>query len=91
MDAWQYRITVHTVGDILAKSHIPPSASSPQVLYCEADGTCFFDQTPNPYVEAIAELLDELGQDGWILVQVLPRQADMICFWRRLLRKGENA
>jgi hypothetical protein len=32
---------------------------------------------------AIVEILNAQGEQGWILVQVVMREQDMICFWRR--------
>jgi hypothetical protein len=31
----------------------------------------------------MVEILSAQGKQGWILVQVVPREQDMICFWRR--------
>jgi hypothetical protein len=83
MEQWEHAITVHTVQEILA-AH-PKSALQPEgrVLYCGSEGTCFFDQAPNPYLAAIVKVLDARGQEGWMLVQVVLRAQDMICFWRR--------
>ncbi len=53
------------------------------MLYCDSQGVCFFDDAPNPYLAAIVEILNAQGEQGWILVQVVPREQDMICFWRR--------
>jgi hypothetical protein len=83
MAKYEYTITVHTADEILAT--IPDLAAEvePPVLYCDSEGECFFDEAPNPYVAAIVETLNAQGEQGWILVQVVPRAQDMICFWRR--------
>ncbi|MGQ9600749.1 MAG: hypothetical protein ACUVWZ_15200 [Anaerolineae bacterium] len=82
MKKYEYAITTHTADEILAKIPNLPADETP-VLYCDAQGTCFFDNAPNPYLESIVEILNVQGKQGWILVQVVLREQDMICFWRR--------
>ncbi|OGO04860.1 MAG: hypothetical protein A2Y73_08260 [Chloroflexi bacterium RBG_13_56_8] len=82
MDRWEHSITVHTVGELLSK--VSP-VEEERVIYCDASaGSCFFDEAPNPYLEAMVGTLDELGQEGWELVQGVLREEEMICFWRRM-------
>jgi hypothetical protein len=83
MGTYEYTITIHTADEIL--DTIPDLAAEvePPVLYCDSEGKCFFDEAPNPYVAAIVEILNAQGEQGWALVQVVPREQDMICFWRR--------
>jgi len=84
MSQWEYDITTHSTNEILAARGAPAEVEEkPRVFYCNSDGYCFFDQAPNPYVEAIIGVLNKRGQEGWILVQVTLRERDMICFWRR--------
>jgi len=81
MEQWEYDISVHTVGEIVTQAQTAPDAD--RVLFCGAEGQCFFDDTPNPFVKAIIGILNERGGEGWILAQTVLRQQDMICFWRR--------
>ena len=83
MEKYEYAITIHKADEILAT--IPDLAADvePPVLYCDSQGVCFFDDAPNPYLEAIVENLNAQGEQGWVLVQVALREQDMICFWRR--------
>ena len=83
MKQWEHAITVHTVGDILAVRKDAQGDLSPRILYCDSDAKCFFDDTPNPQVQAMVDLLNEQGREGWVLIQVILRLEDMICFWRR--------
>ena len=89
MKKYEYTITTHTADEILDTiSDLSAEAESP-VVYCDAQGACFFDHAPNPYTAAIVEILNAQGEQGWILVQVALREQDMICFWRRK-REGEE-
>ncbi|MCR4407657.1 MAG: hypothetical protein NUW24_12190 [Anaerolineae bacterium] len=83
MKKYEYTITTHTADEILAKIQSRPAEGELPVLYCDAQGTCFFDNAPNPYLESIIEILNTQGEQGWILVQTVLREQDMICFWRR--------
>ena len=79
----EFSITVHKAEDIIESLAGPSVEVEPRVLYCDTQGTCFFDEAPNPYVTAMVGILNARGEEGWILVQVVPRERDMICFWRR--------
>jgi hypothetical protein len=83
MGKYEYDITVHKADEILAMISDLATEVEPPVLYCDSQGVCFFDDAPNPYLAAIVEILNEQGEQGWILVQVALREQDMICFWRR--------
>lgn len=88
MDLWEYQITTHPVSEVLeVREELghPPDPAGPQVVYCDTEGQCFFDEAPNPYVEAIVHILNEKGERGWKLVQIAFREADFICIWRREL------
>jgi hypothetical protein len=83
MERYEYTITTHTADEILARIPDLPAEAEPPVVYCDAEGACFFDDAPNPYMAAMVEILNTQGEQGWILVQVALREQDMICFWRR--------
>ena len=83
MEKYEYTITTHTADEILSTISDLTVEAEPPVVYCDAQGACFFDDAPNPYTAAIVEILNGHGERGWILVQVALREQDMICFWRR--------
>ncbi len=82
MPSWRHKVTVHEAEDILAYlsravEDIPPA------IYCDDKGACYFDEGPNPFTQAIEHLLNEIGEQGWELVQVTFRPGQMICFWKQ--------
>jgi hypothetical protein len=83
MTRYEYAITVYEAEDILEAVSAPVAQGAPPMVYCDTEGECFFDEAPNPYLAAIVETFNTQGEAGWALVQVVPRQQDMICFWRR--------
>lgn len=82
MDHWQYRFTLHTSADVLAA--VPePVDEVPAVIFCSDEGACYFDAGPNPLTQAMERLLNEAGEEGWELVQILFRPDQMIGVWKR--------
>ena len=82
MDRFRYRVTVHTAADVLAKLPEPVEQVPPTIL-CDDEGACYFDAGPNPFTRAIERVLDQVGEQGWELVQVVFRPDQMICFWKQ--------
>ncbi len=82
MSRWRYRITVHTSADILDR--LPePAEWVPPMVFCDDEGTCYFDSGPNPFTQAIEALLNQVGEEGWELVQIAFRPQQMIGFWKQ--------
>lgn len=82
MPTWRHKITVHEPDEIL--DNLPQVAEEiPPAIYCDDEGTCYFDEGPNPFTKAIEQILDEMGKQEWQLVQVAFRPDQMICFWKR--------
>jgi hypothetical protein len=82
MSSWQYKVTVHEPEDILENLSqtvevVPPT------IYCDDEGACYFDRGPNPFTQAIERLLNEIGGEGWELVQIMFRPNQMIGFWKQ--------
>ena len=83
LEQYEYKITVHDADDILAVMSERPLGQAPPKVYCDEGGECFLDAADNPYAQAVVDLFNGFGEEGWALLQVTPRQRDMICFWRR--------
>ena len=82
MDAWRHRITVHTSADVLGLLR-EPVEQVPETIFCDDEGACYFSSGPSPLTQAIERLLDQVGEEGWELVQVAFRPEQMICFWKQ--------
>jgi len=87
MSSWRYRVTIHGAQDILDNVRNPVD-DVPSAIYCDDQGTCYFDEGPNPFTEAIEHLLSQIGNEGWELVQVNFRPDQMICFWKQPRQNG---
>jgi hypothetical protein len=84
MNRWRYRITVHSVQEILSDLSGPPEPASP-MLFCDEHGVCTFDSAPNPLLQAMERVLNRSGEEGWELVQIAFRPEQMVAFWKRPL------
>jgi len=82
---YEHAVTVYDLDDILAQVASPSAEEPPSMVYCDEEGLCFFDEGPNPYLAAMVGLMNEQGQQGWSLVQFVPRRQELICFWKRKL------
>lgn len=86
MSHWQYDISRHSLEEIvqLMERHgYLAQGDESRVLFCDTEGKCFFDESPDPYQQAITDLLNRRGSDGWELVQILFREKEFICFWKK--------
>lgn len=82
MDRWRYRVSVYDAADILEM--LPePVEEVPPTVYCDDEGACYFDEGPNPLTQAMEQLLNVVGEEGWELVQINFRPDQMICFWKQ--------
>jgi hypothetical protein len=82
MTHWRYRITMHTADDILALLTEPVEEVPPAIL-CDDAGACYFDSGPSPLTQAVEDLLNQSGEEGWELLQVAFRPGQMVCFWKQ--------
>ena len=85
MNKWRYDITSHSLDQVRAvRQKLGLSVDEEKhVLFCTDKGACFFDNIPNPNIQAIIEILDRKGAEGWELVSVNFRTDEMVCFWKR--------
>ena len=60
-----------------------PPEDERAVMFCTDEGVCFFDNIPNPNIQAILHILNGRGAEGWQLVTVTFRTDEMLCFWKR--------
>ena len=82
MVQWTYQITTYAAEDI--RELIPEVIGEvPEAIFCDDQGACYFDEGPNPFTLAIEQLLTQVGEEGWELVQVIPRSQQLICVWKR--------
>jgi hypothetical protein len=72
MKRFQYEITRY------------PSEEFTTLVYsCTGDGTCSLSQVPPGQAEILEGMLNERGDEGWQLLQLIFRNDGIIAFWKR--------
>ncbi len=72
MKRFKYNITKH-----------PAESFSELVYYCTETGECTLDQIPQHQTEALQNLLNNEGENGWELVQVSFGPNGILAFWKK--------
>ncbi|MGC8658503.1 MAG: hypothetical protein ACP5U1_05460 [Desulfomonilaceae bacterium] len=72
MDRFEYEITRH------------PSETFTKVVYfCTDKGDCGIDEIPSEEPQALVEALNERGDQGWELVQLMFGPRGVMACWKR--------
>jgi len=77
MSSYEYRITRH-----------PAEAFRQVAVFCSDDGACKLEDIPDAQTRILTEILNDLGREGWELVQTLFGRGGMLAIWRRKLAAG---
>lgn len=72
MDRFEYEITRY-----------PSETFSRVVYFCTDTGDCGIDEIPSEEPQALVELLNERGDQGWELVQLLFGNKGVMACWKR--------
>ena len=72
MKRYEYRITRH-----------PASEFVDLVYFCSPEGECHLEKVPNNETEVLQDILNEMGSEGWELVQLVFGKGGIIAFWKR--------
>ncbi len=75
MKNWEYDISFHQVEN----ENFPKE----QVIACDIEGHCFFNDVMRPYLDFFKDILNERGLEGWELVQLGYHRGSLVCFWKR--------
>lgn len=75
MKSWEYDISFHQIED--------ESFPKEQVIACDTEGHCFFNDVMKPSLDFFKNLLNERGSEGWELVQLGYHKGSIVCFWKR--------
>jgi hypothetical protein len=80
MKKWEYDISFHSIEELnIPETEFPPE----QVVACDMEGHCFFNDVMKPSLDVFRKLLNERGSEGWELVQTGYHKGSLVCFWKR--------
>lgn len=72
MKRYQYQISSH-----------PLRRENKMRIFCSEKGECSVEEVGPSDSQAIMDALDELGEQGWELVQLLFGKDGFVCLWKR--------
>lgn len=78
MERFEYEVTMHSAG-----------AFSQIVYFCSAEGECGVAEVPQEESRALVNLLNERGEAGWELIQLLFGGDGVMACWKRRVSSGE--
>lgn len=72
MERFEYTVTRHTA-----------EMFSKLVYFCSAKGDCDLEHVPEAEPDALVDLLNRRGEEGWELIQLVFRRGGLAAFWKR--------
>lgn len=72
MASYEYDISKHGAEEF---SHVR--------YFCTEKGECALEDVPGDQTEAMRQMLDQRGADGWELVQLFFGADGVVAFWKR--------
>jgi len=58
------------------------------VYACRPDGACEIRDVGTEQINHLSTLFNEMGKEGWELVQLLFRPSGVVSFWKRVSKQG---
>lgn len=82
MKKWEYNISFHSLEDLgISEKDVDFPAS--QVISCDMEGHCYFNDVMKLYMDAFRTTLNDKGSEGWELFQLEYHRGSLVCFWKR--------
>lgn len=82
MKKWEYNISFHSLDDLgISPKDIDFPAK--QVIACDIDGHCYFNDVMKSYLDVFKATLNAGGAEGWELLQLEYHRGSLVCFWKR--------
>jgi hypothetical protein len=78
MERFEYELTRHGA-----------ETFSKLVYFCSEQGDCGLDEVPLEEPQALVEILNERGKNGWELFQMLFGKDGVMCCWKRRILTDE--
>jgi hypothetical protein len=88
MESFEYKVTAHSIEELREKGVVvDPKINI--VFACRSDGSCAVKDLAQEHMEKLARLFNEVGQEGWELVQLVFHSSGIVGFWKRRSREGQ--
>jgi hypothetical protein len=84
---YEYTIKTYTMHELSEKGIvIDPERNI--VYACRPDGECELQDVNTEQIAHLSTVFNEMGAEGWDLVQLLFRRSGVVSFWKRTLPEG---
>jgi hypothetical protein len=82
MTKWEYDISFHSL-DELGISEEDIEFPAKQVISCDVEGHCYFNDVMKLYIDAFKDAFNNRGAEGWEMFQLEYHRGSLVCFWKR--------
>lgn len=86
---YEYTIKAYSMQQ-LAEKGVVVDPEKNIVYACRPDGACEIRDVSIEQIAHLSTLFNEMGKDGWELVQLLFRPSGMVSFWKRNVDEGHE-
>jgi len=69
---FKYEITKH-----------PAEEFSKLIYFCSDQGECTINELPSEQLELLVKLLNQRGEEGWELIEILFGKDGIVAFWKK--------
>ncbi len=84
--AYEYTIRTYSMQQLMEKGIVVDPEKN--IVYaCRPDGACEIRDVEAEHIGHLSTLFNEMGKEGWELVQILFRPSGMVSFWKREVTK----
>ena len=84
MKKWEYDVSFYSLEDLgISMSDVDFPAD--QVISCDIEGHCYFNDVVKVYLDVFRNTLNNRGAEGWELLQLEYHRGSLVCFWKREL------
>ena len=87
MEKYEYTIKAFSMEELEEKGVVVHPQNN-IVFACRPDGACAMHDVALEQTEQLSVLFNELGREGWELVQLFFHPSGIVSFWKRQAREG---
>ena len=83
---FEYKVKIFSMKDLKEKGIVTDSESN--IVYaCRTDGACEMHNVKMEQLDNLSLVLNEMGEEGWELVQLVFHQSGIVSFWKRSIKR----
>jgi len=82
--AYEYTVKIFSMDDLKKKGIVVDPKNN--IIYaCRTDGACEVHNVTMEQINNLSLLLNDMGHEGWELVQLVFHHSGIVSFWKRLI------